>query len=125
MAIWNGDAEIFGIACTLLPRARPGRIQLDAFPGQNGRVATHHGSDGGISIANVLLWHPFEADLVTVETRILNYVANGSSVVGTLLDNQGRSWIGVYLADAEPLEGISRDNNGFSRRWTLVFDHLV
>lgn len=120
-----GDASIFGVAPTVVPRPHPPRVQFDAYPGINGRTSLMLGVDGGRTTAEALYVYQAEADLATMESAVIALAAQGPANVGTLVDSFGRSWASVFLADAIPLERVMFDGYSYSRKWRLTFEHLI
>jgi hypothetical protein len=125
MPSFNGHTWPFGVWCQFLAKPRPARVQFFAFPGVNGRGAIRHGTDGGQTIVQALLKGVDLAALTLIETDLLNLAANGPTVVASLVDDQGRTWQQVYLAQIEPTEDIQGEADGVSRIWQLTFEHLI
>jgi hypothetical protein len=65
------------------------------------------------------------AELNEAEAVLISLAANGPNNVGMLVDDQGRSWPGVYVASATPIEDVTRLGAGYSRLWQIAFEHLV
>lgn len=122
---FNGDASLFGVVATVIPRPLPPRVQYDSYPGISGRTALMLGTDGGRTVVETLYAFQAEADLAAMETAVIALASQGAAISGPLIDTFGRVWASVFLADATPLERVMYDGYAYSRKWRLTFEHLI
>lgn len=120
---FRGQA-LFGTAPVVIPAPNPPRLQLNAYPGVNGRDAVWGGSDGGETVAEFVLVAPNEATLASYKAVWITLVANAA--IGTLVDTAGTSWTNVVAQHFAPAEEIKpAPSGGVSQRCRVMFTHLL
>src|SRR4051812_29102174 len=110
MATFNG-LDIFGVVISTVPRPNPARVQLNSFPGVDGRELLRQGSAGGRVVVVAMLVAETPADLEDLEATFIALQA--TATLGVLVDESGRAWEGCFLAQYEPAEEIRPAPAGF------------
>ncbi len=115
---------LFGAAPSITPVPSPPRLQVNSYPGVNGRDAQWHGSDGGESVARFLLIAPDELTLSAYKAVWITLAANAA--YGELVDTTGTAWPHVVCVHFTPLEEINPGpGGGVSQLCQVNFIHLI
>jgi hypothetical protein len=114
--------DLFGVSVQMVTGSDPRRVTINSYCGVNGEEAIDCGGGGRFTSVSGRTFQPDLGSLATYRGLLESFV---DGLVHTLLDTSGTTWGYVMMIESPKWSRRwTRDSNGFTQSYELLFKHL-